>query len=358
MKTTSYVLGTMTAMALTALSVGTASAAPVVSDPIATGFAGPTQLHVADDGDVYVADEFASSITKVTPQGGTDVVVQETPGSDVGGVSVSARGAIAYGFSGTDANNHNYAQLRLKRPDGSTRVVAKLLQFEAKANPDAGNRYGFLNVSKNCAAKLPEGPAPYTGIVDSHPYAVTAAPGGGWYVADAAGNDVLRVRRNGAISVVYVGEPQKIVASKAAVAANHLPACTIGKTFAAEPVPTDVEVARSGNLYISLLPGGPEDPSLGARGKVMRVAARDHHATMVAGHLAGATNLALSGRHLFVTELFGGGIAKVDKRTGNVTHYLDLPNAVSIEKSGGLLYVGRLGDQGSGTPGTVHTITP
>ena len=37
------------------------------------------------------------------------------------------------------------------------------------------------------------GPATYNGIIDSHPYAVANAPDGGWYVADAAGNDILKV---------------------------------------------------------------------------------------------------------------------------------------------------------------------
>jgi hypothetical protein len=358
LKTKTGVLSTMTAMALTALTVAPVSAAPVVSDPIATGFAGPTQLHVADDGDVYVADEFVGTVTKVTPQGGTSVVVREKNGTDLGGVSVSARGTITYGVSGATAGGSPYGQLKQKGPHGKTRVLAKLLKFESTHNPDAGNRYGFLNVSKKCAAKLPQGVAPYKGIVESHPYAVTKAPGGGWYVADAAGNDVLKVSPKGKISVAFLGKPQKVIATKAAVEANNLPACTIGKTYAAEPVPTDVEVSKSGTLYISQLPGGPEDPSLGARGKIMRVSAKSHRVTTVARHLAGATNIALSGRSIYVTELFGGGIAKVTKATGKVAHFLDLSNAVSIEKAGGKLYVGRLGDQGSGTPGTVHIITP
>ena len=47
-------------------------------------------------------------------------------------------------------------------------------------------------------------------------------------------------------------------------------ACTVGHKFYFEPVPTDVEV-HDGLLYVTTLPGGPEDPSLGARGKVYTV---------------------------------------------------------------------------------------
>ena len=50
-----------------------------------------------------------------------------------------------------------------------------------------------------------------------------------------------------------------------------LPTCTIGKTYAFEAVPTDVELGPDGMLYVSVLPGGPEDPSLGARGAIYRV---------------------------------------------------------------------------------------
>ena len=56
-----------------------------------------------------------------------------------------------------------------------------------------------------------------------------------------------------------------------AAEANGLPKCTVGKKFALEAVPTDIEVGPDGKLYVTSLPGGPEDGSLGVNGRVLRV---------------------------------------------------------------------------------------
>ncbi|HEV7653821.1 MAG TPA: hypothetical protein VGP36_03665 [Mycobacteriales bacterium] len=60
-------------------------------------------------------------------------------------------------------------------------------------------------------------------------------------------------------------------------------------------------------LVVSLLPGGPEDPSLGARGSVVSVNPRNGNATRLATGIAGATDIAL-GDHgrIFVSQLFAG----------------------------------------------------
>ena len=57
------------------------------------------------------------------------------------------------------------------------------------------------------------------------------------------------------------------------------PACVVGEEYAFEPVPTDVEFGPDGWLYVSSLPGGPEDASLGARGAVFRVNPWTGHTT-------------------------------------------------------------------------------
>ena len=85
-----------------------------------------------------------------------------------------------------------------------------------------------------------------------------------------------------------------LVVSAEAAAANQLPDCVVGSTFIAEPVPTDVEIAGDGSLYVSTLPGGPEDPSLGARGSVYKVNPFTGRTTQIATGLAGAMNLAIS----------------------------------------------------------------
>jgi hypothetical protein len=158
------------------------------------------------------------------------------------------------------------------------------------------------------------GGEPYPGLVDSHPYAVAKAPKGGWYVADAAGNDILRVSREGRIRVVHVARPQRMKVTQAMATALDLDDCVVGESHAFEGVPTDVEVARSGRLIVSLLPGGPEEPSMGARGSVVRIHPGTGKSRTVANGILGATNVALAPRgRIFVTELFGNKISVVRK---------------------------------------------
>ena len=120
-------------------------------------------------------------------------------------------------------------------------------------------------------------------------------------------------------------------------------------TYAFEPVPTDVEVDQNGALYVSILPGGPESPALGARGKVSRSTPRPgaHHG---ASELLGATNVAVaSDGTLYATELFGGKVTKFanGKRSTAVT--VDRPLAVEVH--GGYLYVGQFADISFGPTG-------
>jgi sugar lactone lactonase YvrE len=69
---------------------------------------------------------------------------------------------------------------------------------------------------------------------------------------------------------------------------------------------------RNGLLYVTLLPGGPEDPSLGARGAVYSVNARTGDVAFVACGFLGATGLALGpDGTIYVAELFGNRISTV-----------------------------------------------
>ena len=149
--------------------------------------------------------------------------------------------------------------------------MANLYGFEVAKNPDHGTSYGFRDLSSSCASAVPKavGGKPHLGKVDSHPYA-TAVVGSSVLVADAGGNDLVRVSKTGTISVAAVFPAQPLTVTKPMATGLHLPKCTVGHKFYFEPVPTDVEV-RGHFAYVTTLPGGPENPSLGARGKVYRV---------------------------------------------------------------------------------------
>jgi hypothetical protein len=155
---------------------------------------------------------------------------------------------------------------------GAPNVVADLHRFEHTQNPDGSVRYGLENIPRWCKERVDQTDVPsrYRGILDTHPYAVTAM-GGVRYVADAAGNDIIAIGVDGRPHVLAVLPPQRFKVTPDAARANGLPACTVGLTDRFDSVPTDVEVGPDGWLYVSTLPGGPEDESLGARGSVAEI---------------------------------------------------------------------------------------
>jgi hypothetical protein len=138
--------------------------------------------------------------------------------------------------------------------------------------------------------------------------------------------------------VVEVFSPVRSRVTADAASANGLPACTVGAVFAAEPVPTDVEVRRFGHLVVSLLPGGPEDDSLGARGRVMLVHPHHGRTRLLARGILGATNVAVGrGGRVYVTELFGNRVSVI--RDGHARTVARLHEPAAIEYGRSRLYV-------------------
>lgn len=88
---------------------------------------------------------------------------------------------------------------------------------------------------------------------DSNPYGVAALPNGTVLVADAAGNDLLRVRPNGAISTVARVKP-RVVTVPEGLGSDAPPA---GSQIPAEAVTTSVTVGTDGYYYVGELRGFP-----------------------------------------------------------------------------------------------------
>ena len=87
---------------------------------------------------------------------------------------------------------------------------------------------------------------------DSNPFGLAALRDGGVLVADAAGNDLLRVSRSGEISTVARLKPREVETPEG------LPGA--GTMTPAEAVATSVTVGDDGNWYIGELRGYPATP--------------------------------------------------------------------------------------------------
>jgi hypothetical protein len=342
--------GATAAVAVVAAPGGASAAPAAASGPTVTVLdrtvIAPFQL-THDRSHVYIADGGHSAVYKLTSRGLVKVVSGPQPG-EIAGVAINGRGTLAY-------TSTNYATgataLTIKPKNGKTRTVS-LSTFERTSNPDKWIRYGIDNPTE-CQRQAfePLGGANYRGLVDSHPYAVAALPDGAWVVADAGGNDLLKVDAQGRISVLSVLPRQPATITAEAAAGLGLPDCVVGAVYNFEAVPTDVEVAADGRFIVSLLPGGPEDPSLGARGSVVSVNPRNGNATRLATGLLGATNVALGpDGKIFFSELFGGKIGVIDR--GRVGTYVQLGSPLGLTYFKGALYAGTLAptdDQGNPT---------
>ena len=319
------------------------SPSPVPGTPVtvAEGLVSPLSLEVTKGGTAYLTQNFAGLVSSVN-RSGTASVIAALDGFESS--AVSARRGTVY-FSQV-AMDHSSAVMMSVKPGGTPTAFADIQGYEARVNPDGRVHYGFVGLPQSCLDQVsPDAqvPAVYTGIVDTHPYA-SLATRHGLYLADAGANAIFRVGYNGRVSTVAVlpaGDPVTVTAPLAQQAG--FPACVVGYKYRFEAVPTDVEYGPDGWLYVTTLPGGPEDASLGARGGVYKVNPFTGKVKKVAGGLVSATGLAVSrSGTIYVAELFGGsaGTGQVSViRRGVAQPFLALTQPAAIELSGNRLYV-------------------
>ncbi|MDJ0336729.1 ScyD/ScyE family protein [Cryobacterium sp. PH31-O1] len=313
---------------------------------LASGLFLPLSLGVGAGGTTYVSQNALGVLTKVSPGGTSKVMASANPGDELGAVSVRS-GTVYYS---TNTQDHTASALYAMPVGGVSAPLADLYAYESTANPDQVNTYGFVDLPQACLDQFdpaaPTGPASYAGIVDTHPYASLPLEDA-VYVADAGANAILRVGYDGTVSTAAVlpaGDP--IMVTPEIAAGVGFPACTAGFGYRFEPVPTDVEQGGDGWLYVTSLPGGPEDASLGARGAVYRFNPADGEVQFVMGGFVGATDLAVSQRTglIAVTELFGGpnGTGAVSVFHPTLTErVLQIPvsSPSAIELAGNSVYV-------------------
>ena len=319
------VLASAAAIAVFLAPAATANAAPAEQTPVvlASGLVGPLHVNADQDGSVIVSEEFAGRLTRVQADGSKSTVYS-APDWDVAGTA--ARRSTLYLLESQGAGPMDDRRLaghiRAISDDGTQWTLGDFASLESEENADGDTRYGFRNLPDECAAQLPAGmpPASYTGDVDSHPYSI-ALSGRTAYVADAGANSVVSVDlRSGDTETVALLPPQPYRITADVAATLQLPDCVVGRTYAFEPVPTDVAVGSDGWLYVTTLPGGPEDPRLGARGSVYKVNPDNGRVRLFADEVLSPTGLALDDDgDIYVASLFGDGVLRINGDEGQRT---------------------------------------
>jgi hypothetical protein len=333
------------------IPIGPAAAGSLSSEPetSATGLLSPLSLAVDNSGSVLVTQNFAGRLDRVTDDGQLTNLYTKADW-DVAGVET--RGGTTYFLESAGAGGGNPDALKgfLKSIDasGEVKTVADLATYERTHNPDGDQEYGFgSDVSAECLQQWPVfPPARYTGTVDSHPYA-TAVRGSTAYVADAGMNAILEVDLDsGDVTTLAVlpARPAVIPAGARipidmAGGTVGAPACVVGHEYAFEPVPTDVEIGPDGWLYVSSLPGGPENRSLGDRGAIFKVNPWTGHTRLWAEDILSPTGIAVADNgDVYAASMFGNEIVKIDAWTREHSQFLAVNGPAAVELSGHTLY--------------------
>jgi hypothetical protein len=150
-------------------------------------------------------------------------------------------------------------------------------------------------------------------------------------VGDAGGNAILGVT-GGKVKTVAVLPPTKVKVTREAMNAVGLPDCVKGLKYRFEPVPTDVEMGPDGWLYVSSLPGGPEDGSLGAQGRVYKVNPSTGKIKEVARGFVSTTNVAVADNgDVYVAQLFAGSIVRIPAGTDKIKAFAEVSLPAAIE---------------------------
>jgi len=257
---------------------------PPLSDPVCVGLSGSV-TEVAQGKQRVAVGRLVSvaGVTHQRAQGPADVAV------------AGGRFYVLLQDTTIDARGHNrlgpdgrYAGDLIATPGGRSRptVIADFPAYEAAHNPDHGAGRG---------ARYGDPP------IDSDPYALTPYRGG-FAVADAAGNDLLRVDRNGRISTLAVFPTQTVRISSSVAHAIGAPTGT--RSLVVQSVPTSVAVGPDGALYVGELTGIPFQPGTA---RIWRVVP-GHRPSIYASGFTTISDLAFQGKDLLVLEIAARGL--------------------------------------------------
>ena len=212
-------------------------AAPQV---LASGLDGPRAVADGPRGRVAfsLADGTVRHVVRTGPGAGTVTVVLRTQRQAVApAVDINRKGTI-------------FALTSAPPPGGSVRGAGVLYRWVAKQG-----KHRIANITRYQKGD----PDPYNlegSRRESNPFGVAALPRGGALVADAAGNDVLRVSRRGNVVTVARVKPRR-VRVPSGLGPDAPPA---GTRMWSEAVVTSVTVGPDGYWYVGELRGYPATP--------------------------------------------------------------------------------------------------
>jgi hypothetical protein len=212
----------------------------VVATPAAAGadggFSGPIfGIGTAPNGDILIADAGAGVHAMRHGQVSLQAAV---PGAT--DVSAIGRGAFWVSTGAGEDPQADTGQGLYRASKGRAEKVVNLFEFEAAANPDGNDP------------------------PDSNPFDVQSLGGEAALVADAGGNDLLRVDRHGNVDVLAVF-PDELVSTaniKSLAGCPDAPpdfafACGLPDMIPAQAVPTSIAIGPDGYYYVGELKGFP-----------------------------------------------------------------------------------------------------
>jgi hypothetical protein len=233
---------------------------PVV---VASGLNSPRGIAVDDDGTLYVAEAGlggtqvcltgqgqegcygeSGSITRIR-RGVSTRIIDDLPSianadgtSVIGTHDVAIRGGELYAVTGLGLDP------AVRAPGGALGSVAPKLGYLLRIERSPHGKYRAVPAADLAAFEGTHNPFP--GPVESNPYGLLP-DGAGWIVADAAGNDLLKVSHSGAVSLLTT------LPGSTADAPPPLPP----RPIPIDPVPTSVVRGPDGALYVGELTGFP-----------------------------------------------------------------------------------------------------